>query len=122
MGGPGSAELAQVSWLRIVDPQSEALAEHMGTGLNKGESWALALAEEHGALLLVDDRRARRIALERTIMHTGTAGIVARAGIDGVIPIHEVEPTLRRLQADGMRLTDALIRQIVGQLMPRRAP
>lgn len=82
----------------------------------------MALAEERGALLLVDDRQARRVARERGIMHTGTAAVVVKAGNDGVISIEEVESTLRRLQADGMRLTDALIRQILGQLMTRRAP
>jgi predicted nucleic acid-binding protein len=105
-----------------VDPQSEALVEQMGTGVNKGESWALALAEERGALLLVDDRQARRVARERDILHIGTAGIVVKAGRDGVIPTDEVEPMLRRLQADGMRLTNALIRQILGSLTPRGAP
>lgn len=94
----------------------------MGTGVNKGESWALALAEERGALLLVDDRQARRIAAERGILHTGTAAIVVKAANDGVIPSDEVEPMLRRLQADGMRLTDALIGQLLRQLVPHSEP
>ncbi|HZO26327.1 MAG TPA: hypothetical protein VFH48_10105 [Chloroflexota bacterium] len=118
MRGPGSAELARVTWLRILDPQSEALVEQMGIGINKGESWALALAEERGALLLVDDWQARRVARERGIDHMGTAGAIARAGSNSVIPISEVEPILRRLQADGMRLSDGVIEQILSHLDP----
>jgi predicted nucleic acid-binding protein len=117
-GGPGAAELAQATWLRVVAPQSAKLVEQMGIGIDKGESEALALAEERGALLLVDDLQTRRVARDRGIAHTGTAGIVVQAGIDGVLPIDDVEPLLRRLQADGTRLTDVVIRSVLQRLPP----
>lgn len=94
----------------------------MATGVNKGESWALALAAERSALLLVDDRQARRIARERDILHIGTAGILVQAGRDGVIPRDAVQPLLRRLQADGMRLSNAVIHQLLESLTPRGTP
>jgi uncharacterized protein len=115
-GGLGAAELARVPWLRTVAPGNTALVEQLMTPLHRGEAEALVLAEERGALLLLDDRPARRVARERDIQHTGTAAIVVEAGIAGVIGRRDVEPMLRRLQADGMRMSENIIQQVLGRL------
>jgi uncharacterized protein len=115
-GGLGAAELARVPWLRTVAPENTALVEEIMAPLHRGEAEALVLTEERGALLLLDDRPARRVARERGIQHTGTAAVVVEAGIAGVIATHDVEPMLRRLQADGMRLSENVIQQVLGRL------
>lgn len=63
------------------------------------------------------DRRAEWHK-ERGIRHMGTAAVVAEAGIAGVISVDDVEPMLRRLQADGMRMNESIIQQVLGRLGP----
>jgi predicted nucleic acid-binding protein len=104
--------------LRVITPKNESLVEQTVGSLHRGEAEALVLAEEFGALLIVDDQPARRVALRRGSEHTGTAAVVAEAGLAGVISVADVEPILRRLQADGMRLTDAIVESVLERLRP----
>ena len=104
--------------MRVIVPKNESLVEQIIGSLHRGEAEALVLAEELAALLIVDDQPARRVALRRGIEHTGTAAVVAEAGLAGVISVADVEPILRRLQADGMRLTDAIVESVLERLRP----
>ena len=60
-GQPGSAELAQASWIQVVSPARAVTLEPMLLGLDSGELSVLLLAQEiQPDWVIIDERLARR--------------------------------------------------------------
>lgn len=79
-------------------------------GLGRGETAALGLAQQLNAdLVILDDRAARRLALELGLAVAGTAGILGRAKRERLIPA--VRPHLERLLALGFRLAPSIVQR-----------
>lgn len=95
-------DLADLAWVTVRAPQSSAAAPLIAD-LGPGETQVLMLAlESPGALVVLDDARARRVAEMRRIPLTGTLGLLLDAKRVGLIP--SVKPCLERLQTLGFRL------------------
>jgi predicted nucleic acid-binding protein len=73
-----------------------------------------ALHYGEGALVIIDDLAARRIAAERGIPFTGTAGVVVEAKRAGLIKA--VRPMLERLAEIGFRLSPELVEAILHEV------
>ena len=102
--------LEELSWL-IVRPVRDQTLLPLVTNLGNGEKEVLALGlETQDALLLLDDRDARRYARALELEITGTLGLLLRAKERGILDA--VRPVLDRLQALGFRL-NARTRQMV---------
>lgn len=87
VGQPGYADRAAATWLRVKSLTDRTLAESFADKLDPGEAEAIALAVELSAeLLLVDERKARQIAMGLGITITGVLGILAEAKQRGLIP------------------------------------
>lgn len=79
--------------------------------LDAGEAEALVLTKEVGAnMVLLDDRRARSLALREGLAMTGTLGILRRARDTGLIAA--VSPLLSSLVARGFRISEELVAQV----------
>jgi predicted nucleic acid-binding protein len=79
--------------------------------LGEGEREAIALALElHADVLLLDDKKARRIAQEQGVSVAGTLGLLKVAHDRGLI---EMPDAIHRLRCQGFRLSDQLARQIL---------
>lgn len=97
------------AWLEIHDTASLPQV----TGLDEGETAAIALAESLGTdILLIDERDGHRVALQKGLRATGTLGLLDLAAerglIDFVQAIHALErTTFRRPDA----LLSALLRK-----------
>jgi hypothetical protein len=107
-GRPGSAEVATAAWIRTVrvEPAPDPmLSEELGPG----EAEAIALSIQVGArLLLMDDRRARRVAeLAYGLLVHGAAGILVRARRKNLVPA--IRPLLLAMRDGGYHLSDRLI-------------
>jgi hypothetical protein len=97
-------------WLRVQPISNQPLAQALRLQLGPGEAEAIALAVEIGAnRLILDDRRARRIASNLQVPITGTVGIVLRAKQLGFIPL--VRPVLDAMRTAGFWLSDPLYKQ-----------
>jgi len=76
--------------------------------LGLGESEVLALATNHpSALVILDDKLARRIAEMQGFRLTGTAGVLLRAKQKGFVPA--LKPVIERLLDLDFRLKPDLV-------------
>jgi predicted nucleic acid-binding protein len=105
----GASEVAAAAWLQVVerDADPDLLDE-----LDAGEAAAIPLAEELGALLLVDDGAARAIAAERGILVVGSLGVLLAAKRAGHLDV--VGPVLDRMVLLGMFVAPALRERVLG--------
>lgn len=102
-GLTGAAEVAAATWLRVVDHEADAT---LLARLDPGEAAAIPLAEELGALLLVDDGEARAVAAERGITVVGSLGVLVAAKRAGHLTT--VGTVLDRMVTLGMFVAPAL--------------
>lgn len=105
----GDPDLTQVAWItmRPVSPAPELLEQ-----LDAGEAATIALAEATNArLVLLDERRGRRLARTRGLALAGTGAVLLAGKTAGLIPA--IAPPLRQMIAQGRylgpRLLDALL-------------
>jgi predicted nucleic acid-binding protein len=83
---PFVPQLASLPWLVIGAPQDSANVQRMRADLDAGEAEAIVLAlERHADLLLVDERRGRRIAIAAGLRVMGLLGVIAAAKNKGLI-------------------------------------
>lgn len=108
-----AAEFGQaLPFLRVQPVQNAALVIALRLIVDPGESEAIALTQEiPGAILLLDDRKARQIAVQMGVSIVGTAGVLIQAKQRGLITA--VKPSLDALQANGFRIGTALYREIL---------
>ncbi|MFQ5854703.1 MAG: DUF3368 domain-containing protein [Anaerolineae bacterium] len=78
-GQAGAQELAQASWLRVVEVEDQTAVEVLRFSLDLGESEAIVLARELPATLLIDERRGRTTATALGLTKTGTVGVLLAA-------------------------------------------
>jgi predicted nucleic acid-binding protein len=95
-------ELAmQEGWLRHQERTANetAVVEHLltTTRLHEGEAEALAMAASSDAVLLADDKEARRIARALGVKCLGTAGVLLEARLRGHISLSEIEDAITDL-------------------------
>ena len=96
-----------LDWLRVQAPSDDALVKALATQLHAGEAEAIALAMELGdATIILDDKKARRIASDLGLRVTGTLGVLVRAKRQGVVPA--VKPLLDRLETAGFYTNEPL--------------
>ena len=111
---PRLASAAAAKLIRAVaDP--EAIPESLlRMTIDAGERGAIALGLELNACLLIDDRRARQVAIELGRPVIGTLGLLLRAREDGFIPA--LRPLIERLQATGYYMSNDLVAGVLASL------
>jgi len=81
-------------------------------GVSTADTTVIALAKEHGAtLVLIDDKRLRRLAKETGLPVVGSGGILLKAKEEGLIT--EVKSALDLLTKHGARIGEPLYRRIL---------
>lgn len=80
--------------------------------IDKGEASAIALALElPDSLIILDDYKARKIAVQLGLQITGTLGVIAKAKLSGIIP--SVKPFLEKINKTDFRMSEEIIIQIL---------
>ena len=78
--------------------------------IDKGEASAIALAiEVDNSLLILDDYKARRIAVNLGLTITGTIGVIIKAKLNGIIP--SIKPYLEKLKNTNFRLSEDVLQK-----------
>ncbi len=98
-------------WLVRREVEMSTTYTDLAALLDQGEAEALALAKELNALALIDERRARKVALKQAIPVTGSAAVLIKAKKAG--HIKAVKPLLIELVSHGYRLAPALIEDVL---------
>ncbi len=98
------------SWHSVQAVQNSAVVATLKTQMDSGEAEAIALAMELGdVLLILDDKKARRVAGQIGLKVIGTVGMLLRAKRAGVIA--SVKPLLRELLQANFRISDGIIQE-----------
>lgn len=80
--------------------------------LDKGEASAITLATEiDGALLLLDDLKARKLAKKLGLKFTGTLGIIHKAKEMGVI--EKIKPLIDKLLETDFRISQTVVSELL---------
>ena len=95
------------SWINIQSPVNKEYQTIIEASLDRGEASAIALAvEQDDCLLIIDDLKGRKFAIEIGLTITGTLGILVTAKIAGYIPA--IKPILEKIRLTNFRLSEKL--------------
>ena len=101
-------------WIKIESVKDKRYQKFIETQLDLGESSAIALAVENkDSLLILDDNKARKLAIRLGLRITGTLGVINRAKELGVI--NKIKPLLDKLKTTDFRIS----RKVVEELLQR---
>ena len=104
---PLALEAKRPDWLEVaalISPPSPLLTAY----LDAGEATVIALALEQGVRrVVIDERRARRVARTMGLEVVGSVGVMLRAKRLGLIA--EIKPSLEAMQAHGIRFSERLL-------------
>jgi predicted nucleic acid-binding protein len=120
----GAAEVQRSAGMRRQTLRNRHALTQLPRSLAQGECEAILLAEEEGAPLLVDDRKAREVAEQRAIEVVGSLWVLKEAKQRGMILA--VRPIIEELLAIGYWFhPERVIRpflQEMGELPPMPEP
>jgi predicted nucleic acid-binding protein len=99
-------------WIEVEAARDQYRQQLLAMQLDAGESSAIALAlEKADCTLILDDRRARRVAEQLRIQITGILGVLLKAKQRGVITA--VKPLLDRIRQTNFRISAELETQVL---------
>jgi predicted nucleic acid-binding protein len=100
----------EASWLTVQPVHNSAVVAALKTQMDSGEAEAIALAMElEDVFLILDDKKARRVAQQLGLKVIRTVGMLLRAKRAGVIT--SIKPLLTALGQADFRISDRIIQE-----------
>ena len=111
-GASAVSKAIKARWIKIVELKRPSDSISLRLLVDAGEAESIQLAFEQNAhLLIIDDRKGRKIAKNRDIQIIGTGGILISAKKAGLLV--KVSPVLNELANVGYRLSPGLCKRII---------
>ncbi len=100
------------SWIKTESVKNKDKQAELEKSVDNGEASTIALALElKDCILIIDDKKGRRLALELNIEITGTLGTLLKAKRMGIIP--QLRPLLEKLKAIDYRISTELVEGVL---------
>ena len=96
----------QPAWLTVAAPTNIGTVAALNLTVDVGEAEAIALAHERRCRSILDDRKARAVAVRLGVPVTGTVGLLLKAKQAGVLSA--ILPLLDALEAHHFHVSRAL--------------
>jgi len=94
-------------WVVIRDPNNEDIIKFLKLNLDDGEATSIALAYENkNSILIIDERKGRKMAISLGLHVIGLLGIILRAKNENYI--HSVAEILEEIEKAGFRVSKSL--------------
>ncbi|MCU0335918.1 MAG: DUF3368 domain-containing protein [Chitinophagaceae bacterium] len=91
-------------WVEIVEVKDKSKQKLLELQIDKGESSAIALAlETPDSTIIIDDRKARKVADKLGLTYTGTIGIIIKAKLTGLVP--SIKPIIDKIRKTNFHLS-----------------
>jgi len=100
-------------WIEILELTDFAFRRAIELHVDKGEASAIALAREIGAILILDDLKARRVARFLNMKFTGTLGVLGKAKSNGIIPL--LKPVVEKLLQTNFRISPIVVEELLAK-------
>lgn len=101
-------------WIRIEEVKDKKYQDFLETQIDWGEASAIALAKEmESPLVLLDDLKARKLAVKLNLKVTGTLGVIHKAKQIGVL--ENIKPIIEKLQATNFRISENILEELLGK-------
>ena len=100
-------------WIKIKTVQNKTQKNALSLVLDKGEASSIALClETNDAILIIDEKKGRRVAQELGLKITGTLGVILSAKEKNLID--SIETILEKLERAGFWISPNLKAKILG--------
>ena len=101
-------------WVKLESPKDKIKQTLLELQVDKGEASAIALAlETQNATVILDDRKARKVAERLALEVTGTLGVIIKAKNKNIIS--SIKPLLEKLSETNFRLSKAIEEEALRQ-------
>lgn len=105
---PGADDVKNASWIETSSISDRIQVQLLMGSLDKGEAEAVVLAKEKGAnLILLDEEKARKMAVLAGFKVMGVLGVLLLAKKLGIITA--VKPYIQKLQQKKFRIGDKVV-------------
>lgn len=99
-------------WIAVQLVTDEKYQRFLETQVDRGEASAIALATEfEDVTLLLDDLKARKLALKLKLKTTGALGVIHKAKQMSIIP--KVKPLIDKLVLTNFRISNNIIDELL---------
>ncbi len=99
-------------WVKIESAKDKKYQRILETQLDKGEASAIALATElEDVLILLDDLKARKLAIRLNLKVSGALGVIHKAKEMAIID--KVKPLIDKLLDTNFRISDSVIEELL---------
>lgn len=102
------------NWIKTQEVKNKKLQAEIEKHLDKGEASAIVLALEKKSLLIIDEKKGRKIASSYDISIIGTIGLILLAEKRGIV--NNALAIIIQLTNKGFRISDKLLNQLINKL------
>ena len=100
------------NWIKVQSVSDEKYQRLLETQVDRGEASAIALASEfEDVTLILDDLKARKLAIKLKFKTTGALGVIHKAKQMSIIP--KVKPLIDKLLLTNFRISNNIIDEIL---------